>query len=636
MRDKRFRVTSLALMLLVFGLATSALAVVTTYTWSSVLADSWSTSLAWTPAGPPGAADTVVFDATSDAACVINGGAVTCGVLWLNSGAGTVTIKAGGSLTCDKFTQSAGTFVDNGGTLTSHGDLLVTGGRFTSTGSEVMDGTGNLNDSIAANAFANLTVAGTGTIVATLTGTVCANALTIGAADSVKGAYTMRMRPATNNFISIGSGGSLSGGGLSVTLTTDATLAAVTIGEALTINASSIADSLTLTGALSVKGLTFATGISFVDGGYAVTTAGDLLVGDTSVAIHSTGTWTQSASGTVKNRDTANAFHRYVVSDAGAGSIKVTVDSSSNSLTCRRLSIGQNDTIANIANGNAIVIPDSNDFISAASGAAIQLHVVSIYLSGGVLRQGTFTADANICATTSMPGCSLLATGTWNVRTLTIQGAAPPDSQLVVDMNDNILLADTFFMEVDSLAGTFLAGNATHVVYDIWGITSTYSCTVDLESCNWRAHNIDFSDKITVISTGARMWLQTGIAPSAWLSVNTLPAIVCSTVTSKPIIYGGVGRCSTLVVSAVCIDTVFMDTTDTGDTIKVLSQFLANGTRGSTFLYGLPTSRTDVQFPTNSYAHDVKIANVRSVNRQTLKAYGCVPKGHNSGIVFGG
>jgi hypothetical protein len=647
MRDKRFRVTSLALMLLVFGLATSALAVVTTYTWSSVLADSWSTSLAWTPAGPPGAADTVVFDATSDAACVINGGAVTCGVLWLNSGAGTVTIKAGGSLTCDKFTQSAGTFVDNGGTLTSHGDLLVTGGRFTSTGSEVMDGTGNLNDSIAANAFANLTVAGTGTIVATLTGTVCANALTIGAADSVKGPYTTRMLPTVNDWISIGAGGSLSGGGLSVNIVSNLSLAAVTIGELLTITGSAVTDTLTQTGAFASKGLSI-TGLTWVDGSNTATVAGGIGVGSRpTTCLKSTGTWTQSASGTILNADTANAFYSYTISDGGAGSVLVTPPPSQSGIgvACRKLTLGQNDSLHS-ENTVVAIVPVANDFLVMGTGSDVADSAVSgkgifVYLPKHTLSQGAFNVGSRLTFQAVATKCSLVATGNWTAaggRGLyvcdSIANAARGDSAFTLNFGAYGLTSGSLYIgSKDAGAGAIklaatsgtstLAGSVRHIV-------GNDTLDMNLGASYWQVGSWYFS-KATYVSTGARI----AFSGSATIHSPNMPALVCSTATGKPAVYGDAGTCSTLVVSSVCADTVFMDTVAINDTIKVLSQFLAHGTRGSTFIYGNLVG-TNMQFPENSYAHDCKIANLKSVDRTVLRAYGCVPKGHNSGIVFGG
>jgi hypothetical protein len=776
--------------------ASPALAVVNLHTWAATAADSWSNALAWSPLGPPDASDSVLFNATSDSACVVNG-SPTCGVLLMNTGAGTVTIKSGGALTVSSFTQSAGAFIDNGGTLTSHGDLVIGGTVvFTSTGLEVMDGTGNLSNSTAsvfaslsvtgtgsivatrtgavyakivlvgdedtikgspvlnirpaannfvavtgagaitggatdiriaanttlwavgiaepvtihgsvvtdtftqtgnfsaygltvgdsltfvdsgftvtsrgglvidtvatlvkssgawtqsatgnlsnptaANVLKSLTVSGTGTIVATMTGTVCANALTIGAADSVKGAATMRMRPATNDFIAIGSGGSLSGGGLSVSATADVSLAAVTIGEYLTINAGSVADSLTLTGALSTKGLTVGPSVSLVDGGFAVTSAGNLLISDTATAIHSTGVWTQSASGTVKNADTSNAFDGYVVSDGGAGGIKVVM---ADSVYCRSVSIGANDTLGFAANELGIVNPDANNFITQASGAVMNTTVASgsdicVFLVAGSYSNGAFTLGDGIDLAfySVRSGDTVRASGAWTLSDgafSVVNGVTTVEGSSVIDMDNYALTASSFDMAAVESTLTLLGGNATHVVDTVqFTALTSHIPTLNMESSHWRTNFFDLdAGRVVVLGAGARILLSEGTGPNIPLNITGLPAVVCSTA-AKPTIHGSAGSCSTLVVSAVCVDTVFLDTAATGDTIKVLSQFLANGTRGSTHLYGNPGG-TAMLLPLDSKASDCIVENIKAVGGHVLLAYGCVPRGHNSGgVVF--
>lgn len=317
---KRFRVT-FGLLMLGLLLAVPAWAVVTTYKWSAVGADSWSKSLAWTPPGPPGSADTVIFDNTSIQSCLINGGAVTCGVFKMNLGAGsTVTIKAGGSLTCNKFTCAAGTFVDGGRTLTSHSDLVVSTGTFTSTGTEVIDGTGNVSNTTAANIFNSLVVHGVPGIVATRTGNVYCKDIEMYPGDSLKGAYTLYLRPTGNDFLSagVGGGGAILGGGTDIYVASNLTEEAFIVRDSLVIHGAAATDTLTLSGYANANGIYVGPNVTLKDAGYAVSSAGNLLIDVTATVIKSTGSWSQTGdvSANAVNTKTANAFYAYVATAA--------------------------------------------------------------------------------------------------------------------------------------------------------------------------------------------------------------------------------------------------------------------------------------------------------------------------------
>jgi len=83
-------------------------------------------------------------------------------------------------------------------------------------------------------------------------------------------------------------------------------------------------------------------------------------------------------------------------------------------------------------------------------------------------------------------------------------------------------------------------------------------------------------------------------------------------------------------VTATCLDTIFYNPGAVDDSFTVSDTFRAIGTRGSTFLYGDP-SGTLMFLPAHSTADACFIENIYAKNHK-LRAIGCIPKGHMSGI----
>lgn len=529
-------------------------------------------------------------------------------------------------------------FDDGGFTVTSVGGIVVSDAAtaVTSTGTEVMAATGNLKNSTAGNVFNALQVVGAGSVIATRTGAVYAKFLTIGAADTIKGAYATMLQPAADNFLTDNGGSSIGGcTDIYMAASYDLSAAAVSIEDSAYLHGAVVTDTLAITENLTVSDLVMDT-VAFNDGGDTLRVAGNLIV-NTAATFASSGVEWQTASGNVQNPDTADAFYRYVVSDGGVGGIRVrAIDQ----ISCRGLAVGQNDSlVGGIATPISLCHPNANDFIIQSAGAVFDdSSDFLVFLAPGSLTQGAVTlsnvVSFNIHNDLGAGGETLIATGPW-----TTNKYLEPTSiakRLVVDMNGQVLSARGLVMSsvgIDS-GIVFLAGNATHLVdslYTIAGLVSTI--VLNLENSQWRINSCNMDAHVSILSSGARVLLSEGIRPGAFLNNHTFPSVVCSTATSKPYVCGGAGNCSTLVVSAVCIDTVFFDTTHTGDTVKVLSAFTANGTRGSTMLYGLASARTDLNVPANATASDCIVENLR-VSGHVLRAYGCLPQGHNSGVLF--
>lgn len=117
------------------------------------------------------------FTSTSAGETLITAGNAMGTVEMAMTGVGALTLQD--ALTCDNYTNTSGSFTDNGQTITVLLNLLINGGTIVSTGIWDCTGTGNLANPTEANAFADLRIAAP-TKTTTTTGDVTANKLTIG------------------------------------------------------------------------------------------------------------------------------------------------------------------------------------------------------------------------------------------------------------------------------------------------------------------------------------------------------------------------------------------------------------------------------------------------------------------------
>jgi len=223
-------------------------------------------------------------------------------------------------------------FMDSTNVVTSVGDIVIgDGADLTSTGLWLMTGTGNLKNAISGNIFNALVIAGTGSIVATRTGVVYAESLIVGTDDSLLGAYTLLVKPDVDYFFA--NGGVIKGGYTILQLAgINGTLNGFTIEESLKVIGASSADSLIPLSAITAAGVEISS-VAWDDGGFNVTSEGSIVVHDTGGTLHSTAVWTQTAAGTVVNRQPANAFSKYVVTATCLDTIFYNPSSTNDSFT---------------------------------------------------------------------------------------------------------------------------------------------------------------------------------------------------------------------------------------------------------------------------------------------------------------
>ncbi|HEY4186509.1 MAG TPA: LamG-like jellyroll fold domain-containing protein [Polyangia bacterium] len=105
-------------------------------TWHQTSGNTFATAANWNSCGgvAPGAADAVVFDGTSTAACTI-AASISVASISINSGyGGTITQSSGQTVTVTGvFAQATGTFTGGNSAITIGGNLNLSGGTFTST-----------------------------------------------------------------------------------------------------------------------------------------------------------------------------------------------------------------------------------------------------------------------------------------------------------------------------------------------------------------------------------------------------------------------------------------------------------------------------------------------------------------------
>ena len=273
-------------------------------TWNHADADSWSTAAAWDN-GVPGANDTAVFDGTGAGICTVNTAGV-CNRLVISHSTSVVAVDVGSSVTVGAggFSFTDGDFDDGGTAVTVSGPIsIVTPASYVSTGTLVEALTGTVVNATAANEAATWSVTNTASataVIATRTGDVYCARLMIGPTDSIKGAFVTYLLPVVNNFI-VDSGGTSTGGATDIYLTTNlSTVAAsyvVSIDDSTRWHGHLETDTMTLGAALSVGDFVIDTA-TFVDAGESVSVAGNIYFGPAAV-VTSTGTWTQTAKGTI-------------------------------------------------------------------------------------------------------------------------------------------------------------------------------------------------------------------------------------------------------------------------------------------------------------------------------------------------
>jgi hypothetical protein len=630
-----------ALVVLTVG---TAFAAVDLHTWNGLQAGKkWTVANNWTPAGPPGAGDSVIFDGSAATPCSVDVG-VTPGVVLVSGATSTIIMVASGALSCTKLTVTAtsGGIQDNGKAVTVAGDLVITGSTgviITSTGAWTVSASANISNATAGNKVGSLVISDAGAtgIKATRTANFYAGAVTIGQNDSIVGAFTTYVVPGANDFMTVVAGGATSGGETEFRIDANYTLAALSLGESLTVHGAGNC-TLALTGNLSVRGFTLSDSMAFNDGGDTVVPGYKLTIPGTNVV--STGAWKMTDSGSVASAATLYRF----LTDNGASGMHVRLDGDFN---VADIAVGQNDTVITTTNLLKIESPDSNDFLTLASGATITgsdtgggVYVTLDTVGGDVILSNTAFAVA--CPVMlNLNGDSLTATGAWTTtRRVTtpmqLEGTGLSDR---VDLGTFALTARALSFDFSSVAATgftFLAGSGTHVVDTVLPVAPYANFTFALENSVWRVAEFDVNpglslDSFFLTSTGAVIRLQNTTNPNIKLSVSTIPTVRCSA--DKPTIYGGVGGCSTLVVTSIC-DTVFLDTMDTGDSINVWTTFTANGTRGTTVLYGNGGTDTNVHLPVGATVTNCKLANIVARGTEKLKAYGNIPAGHLSRVAI--
>lgn len=401
-------------------------------TWNHADADSWATAACWDN-GVPGANDTAVFDGTGVGLCTLNAAGV-CNRLVISNAANTIVIKTGNSLAVGAggFAFTDGDFVDNACAVTVAGDCrIVTPAALTSTATWTMSGTGNLENATSTNIFKVLAVEGAGTIVATRTGNVYTKKFTLGAADSLKGAFTTYVVADGNDPLTVGAAGITYGGYTNLRIGANRTQAAVTVTEPLYVESDAITDTLTLRGALSAGRLIVGDSVTFKDSGYQVTVSGILTIDDSSTAVISTGTWKQDGSGSAKNATSTNAFSTWRVTNDAAGAITV---SRAGNVYCKNLHIGAADTIKGAF--STCILPPGDTFL-VDSGGVSKGGVTDIYLAvGGVNR---FCPGISISDSVRIHGTAatdtITFTNDWTVGDLVV------DTVTIVDSSYDVIVA---------------------------------------------------------------------------------------------------------------------------------------------------------------------------------------------------
>ena len=296
-----FKTIALVAGLLLLGAAPAS---ATITTWNHADADSWSTAAAWDN-GVPGANDTAVFDGTGAGVCTVNTAGV-CNRLVISHSTSVVVVDVGSTVTIGAggFSFTDGDF-DDGGTVVTIGGLcrITTPASYVSTGTIVQALTANVENATATNEAATWSVTNTASataVIATRTTDFYCTRLVIGPTDSIKGAFVTYLLPIVDNFI-VDSGGTSTGGATDIYLTDNASTAAaafaISLDDSTRWHGHLGTDTMTLGAALSVGDFVIDTA-TFIDAGESVSVAGNIYFGPAAV-ITSTGTWTQTAKGTI-------------------------------------------------------------------------------------------------------------------------------------------------------------------------------------------------------------------------------------------------------------------------------------------------------------------------------------------------
>jgi hypothetical protein len=116
-------------------------------------------------------------------------------------------------------------------------------------------------------------------------------------------------------------------------LTENATINGFTVGDSLKVYGSGVADSLLPASAIVASGVEVGESVTLVDGGYAMTSAGDIVIHDTATALSSTGLWSMTAAGTIVNRRPDNAFFSLYAAATCTDTIFLNPSSTNDSMT---------------------------------------------------------------------------------------------------------------------------------------------------------------------------------------------------------------------------------------------------------------------------------------------------------------
>ena len=250
-------------------------------------------------------------------------------------------------------------------------------------------------------------------------------------------------------------------------------------GHTITTDGSSFYDlvfdgtggSWTLQNALSCSNSITLTNGLLTDNGQAVTIAGNIYVADTVGLLTSTGTWTQSANGTIANRYLHS--NKFAVLTIASG----VTSTMSHRVIVKKLILEDNATLAGNSNYELIVAyPTADDFIDMGSGSTLSPYGgIRIYAVGGTTRQQK-AITTNFRLIVEWGGASIIEmTGDWTIGgNLFIAGAGSSVSEataLVLDTNDHNLdiggdltLGNGDPNYLNTFYGKILLGSGTHTI----------------------------------------------------------------------------------------------------------------------------------------------------------------------------
>lgn len=309
-----------------------------TFTWNTG-SGSFNTPTNWTPSGPPGAADTAVFNANSGT--VSGTGAV-----------GTLNLSAGGPWTFTGQVSGGSIFVNDATTVTG-------AGVFTLTANFVIVANG-------ANANGALTVSGGGKVLSTAAATTANSGLYVGGGSTATGANGTLTVTGTGSTVSSGSNAAavgetgtgvlnvLSGATVTVASPNSALISALAVGRAGTgtVSVTGAGSTLTANGYVYIGRAGTATlkvdaGGTFTGGSAAVgsTPSYGVTIGDGSPTLDANGQpnsplfFQGTGTATVTNSSTLHSLGSLLVGYRGSNGT-LTVDTSSTALADREVIVG--------------------------------------------------------------------------------------------------------------------------------------------------------------------------------------------------------------------------------------------------------------------------------------------------------